>query len=139
MVSREDALGVAFRSYGYTLADVIGTYDVDCYNGLNGAPVSTTMSVAASDDEEAGNVMITGLMGIEAIYGEFDTDLGTIYLEPQKVKVGENTLDFDFYEDDDATILVPAPGELVNEDRLFVIWNGNTPVGALTYIHATRQ
>lgn len=131
--------GIAFCSYGYTLADVIGTYDVDCYDGLTGAPVSTTMSVAASDDEEAGNVMITGLMGIEAIYGEFDTDLGTIYLEPQKVKVGENTLDFDFYQDDDATILVPAAGELVNEDRLFVIWNGNTPVGALTYIHATRQ
>lgn len=69
-------------TYGYTVDDVIGTYEVDGtsrWASYNEAP--WTFTIEASDDEEEGNVMITEFYSTpldEPVYCDFDPDLGIL-------------------------------------------------------------
>lgn len=68
-------------SFGYTLADVIGTYDMVQRSALDGEYYSSAMVVEASDDAAKGNVMITTYEDEECttpIYATFDCDGGTL-------------------------------------------------------------
>jgi len=77
----EFVIGPALFSYGFTVDDIIGTYQHDGTSGY-GASYNEdpwTFTIAASDDEEKGNVMLTSYYGFEcAIYGEYDGDLGEL-------------------------------------------------------------
>lgn len=70
-------------SFGYTLDDVVGTYDGQGYSYFNDAAVPLGFTIAKSDDPEQGNVMITGsYMGLPCsdgnIYADFDGDAGVL-------------------------------------------------------------
>ena len=66
-------------SFGYTLDDVIGTYKISGVSGYGPAynEPDWTFTIAASDDSEKGNVMVTEYYGLETkIYASFNFDLG---------------------------------------------------------------
>lgn len=98
----EFVIGPALFSYGYSVEDVIGTYMCDgtsLWEGYDEEPWGFT--VEASDDEEAGNVMITEYCDMECkIYADFDGDLGTltmpIYYEELESFIYEGKL-YDYY------------------------------------------
>ena len=67
-------------SYGYTLDDIVGTYEGTAESYFNG-PSTLGFTVAESDDPTKGNVMITGsYMGLPCsagnIYADFDVTAG---------------------------------------------------------------
>lgn len=70
----------AIHSYGYTLDDIVGTYEGTAESYFNG-PSTLGFTVAESDDPTKGNVMITGsYMGLPCsagnIYADFDETAG---------------------------------------------------------------
>lgn len=69
------------HSYGYTLADVLGTYSGEATSYFNGA-TSLTLTVSESDNPEEGNIMLTGsYLGLpiqNPIYGNFDCVSGVL-------------------------------------------------------------
>lgn len=71
-----------YRSYGYTLNDILGSYTIQAVSALDGSLITNSMVIEASDDPEAGDFMITSFAGIPCniapIYGSFDTDSGSI-------------------------------------------------------------
>lgn len=72
-------------SYGYTLDDVLGTYNVYLGNIFTGETGTTVLTIEESDDSESGNVMITTFMGTECqnpIYATFNVDAGTLTIAP---------------------------------------------------------
>lgn len=80
-----------FCSYGYKLEDIAGSYTFYSTSGFTGyGPYSNVLTVAASDNEKAGNVMFIGqLSDIDVkFYAYFDGDAGTITL-PQNPIVGK--------------------------------------------------
>ena len=78
--------GVYFCSYGYTINDVIGTYNVTGseYDFTSKKPIAfepKTLTIVKSDDSKKGNVMITNYFGIPCIkpvYADFDVDAGKL-------------------------------------------------------------
>ena len=79
--SPELTVGPILYSYGFTVEDVLGTYQNDGASAY-GATYNEdpwTFTVAKSDDDEAGNVMITNYYGLDTqIYAEWDGDAGTL-------------------------------------------------------------
>jgi len=79
----EIVIGPVLYSFGFTLEDVVGTYQNSGESGY-GASYNEdpwAMAIAASDNAEKGNVMITGYYGFtldEPIYANFNFDLGTL-------------------------------------------------------------
>lgn len=72
-------------SYGYTLDDVLGTYNVYLGNIFTGETGTTVLTIEESDNPESGNVMITTFMGTECqnpIYATFNVDAGTLTIAP---------------------------------------------------------
>lgn len=70
-----------FCSYGYTVDDIIGEYTISGKNLWLGAPMTYPMVIAASDDAEYGNVMITNYFGIEGkLYCDFNIHAGTLFI-----------------------------------------------------------
>ena len=71
-----------YRSYGYTLNDILGSYTIQAVSALDGSLITNSMVIEASDDPESGDFMITSFAGIPCniapIYGSFDTDSGSI-------------------------------------------------------------
>lgn len=71
-----------YRSYGYTLNDILGSYTIQAVSAFDGSLITESMVIEASDDPEAGDFMITSFAGIPCeiapIYGSFDTDSGSI-------------------------------------------------------------
>ena len=71
-----------YRSYGYTLNDILGSYTIQAVSAFDGSLITNTMVIEASDDPESGDFMITSFAGIPCniapIYGSFDTDSGSI-------------------------------------------------------------
>lgn len=71
-----------YRSYGYTLNDILGSYTIQAVSAFDGSLITKSMVIEASDDPEAGDFMITSFAGIPCniapIYGSFDTDSGSI-------------------------------------------------------------
>ncbi|MCI6428726.1 MAG: hypothetical protein MR809_07605 [Rikenellaceae bacterium] len=78
--------GTYFCSYGYSINDVVGTYNVTGseYDFSSGKPIAfepKTLTIVKSDDSEKGNVMITNYFGIPCIkpvYADFDVDAGKL-------------------------------------------------------------
>lgn len=70
-----------YRSYGYSIDDVLGTYNASGINLWSRATVSYPMVVALSDNAASGNVMITNYLGIEGkLYCYFDIHAGTLFV-----------------------------------------------------------
>lgn len=70
-----------YCSYGYTVADILGEYTISGLNLWTGQPATYPMTIAASDDLDYGNVMITNYFGIEGkLYCEFNVHAGTLYI-----------------------------------------------------------
>ena len=71
-----------YRSYGYTLNDILGSYTIQAVSAFDGSLITKSMVIEASDDPESGDFMITSFAGIPCniapIYGSFDTDSGSI-------------------------------------------------------------
>lgn len=106
-----------FCSYGYKLEDVIGTYtfsSTSLYAEYGYGPYNNLLTIAASDNEKAGNVMFTGqLSDIDVkFYADFDMDAGTITL-PEGPLVG-TCVEVVFGEDDNP--LVGDDGQYVTEE-----------------------
>lgn len=77
-------------SFGYTLEDVVGTYEGQGFSYFENAAVPLGFTVAESDDPEKGNVMITGsYMGLPCsagnIYADFDGDGGILRVYDEQV------------------------------------------------------
>ena len=78
--------GAYFCSYGYTINDVVGTYNVTGseYDFTSKKPIAfepKTLTIVKSDDSKKGNVMITNYFGIPCIkpvYADFDVDAGKL-------------------------------------------------------------
>lgn len=71
----------AVYSYGYSLDNIIGDWEFTGVSVIDGSAVPGTMTIAASDDEESGNVMITSFMGIPCmapVYATFDIHAGSL-------------------------------------------------------------
>ena len=71
-----------YRSYGYTLNDILGSYTIQAVSAFDKSLITKSMVIEASDDPEAGDFMITSFADIPCsiapIYGSFDTDSGSI-------------------------------------------------------------
>lgn len=71
-----------FFSYGYKLADIVGTYSISCTSAITGNPLpGCKMVVEESDDAEQGNIMITKFFDVEGkIYLDFNVHAGTVVI-----------------------------------------------------------
>lgn len=68
-------------SYGYTVEDVIGLYEVKFTSYFDHLNYITDLTIEESDDPEKGEVMITSVFGLPAqtpVYGSFDSDSGLL-------------------------------------------------------------
>ena len=126
-------------SYGYALADVIGTYDVAGYDLLADADSSIVVKIAASDNAEKGNVVLE-LFGYSGAYGNFDGDLGTITVGKQKVTKESTQYNLGFYFESvtSATLSFPAAGMFKSTDY-WCIDNGRSYLDAFTLNNGVRQ
>ena len=76
-----EAENAYFCSYGYTLADIVGTYQYACNSAYTGDPVTGTWTIVESDNPEKGNVMFTEMYSTEClanVYANFNTVSGTL-------------------------------------------------------------
>ena len=127
--------GLLFCSYGYTMADVVGDYDVNTINALAGAPATTTLNIK----EGKGGSLIVTFSGAPGFSAAFDPDLGTIELTKQSVTVDNVKYSLSFNGASSATIAVPAPGKLSNNSNYFLVDNGSAYILAYATIDATRK
>ena len=70
-----------FHSYGYTLDDIVGSYEYATYSAYDGSPVAGTWTIAASDNPEKGNVMFTEMYStpcVSNVYATFDMVSGAL-------------------------------------------------------------
>ena len=128
-----------YSSYGYTLADVIGTYSVDCTSAYSGYDeLASAFVIAKSDDASKGNIMFTTIFGSKCVkdatsgyvYATFDVDGGTITIpdwQPygtisenvNSVKTVIGYLYLAVNNADQVVLKVPAPGTLAGPDVSF--------------------
>lgn len=85
-----------YCSYGYKVADILGTYTVSGLSPFEeeDVPVSYPLEIKASDNEDYGNVMITNVLGFTegaALYCEFDGDAGTLLIYEGDIFIGDKT------------------------------------------------
>lgn len=78
--------GAYFCSYGYTIDDVVGTYQNSGKSVFTGYDEdSWTFTVVPSDNPEKGNVMLTSYYGFPCkVYAKWDGDFGELSLSPEK-------------------------------------------------------
>lgn len=82
--SAELSVGPILYSYGFTLADALGTYPASGETALASKEDEEDFNIvlSESDDPEKGNIMISEYLGLPcAIYGEFDGDAGTLTID----------------------------------------------------------
>ena len=68
--------------------DLIGRYTVSAYSAFDGSPVTTTLVLEVSDNEEKGNVMFTTMFATKCqanVYATFDTAQGTLSVASQQI------------------------------------------------------
>ena len=80
-------------SYGYKLEDIYGTYQNAGASGFGPTYDEDpwTFTIAASDDAEKGNIMVTEWYGFDEdvkIYASFDTDLGKMTMPIYYQEIG---------------------------------------------------
>lgn len=125
-----EAEGAYFCSYGYTLEDIIGSYQYTCASAYSGNPVAGTWTIAESDNPEKGNVMFTEMYSTECmanVYARFDTVSGTLTVPSlQLYAAGEQYL-YAFCSSDnngevsdvDVVFAVPQPGVINGQSGYF--------------------
>jgi len=90
--NEEIVIGPLVYSYDYKLEDIYGEYvnDGTSFYGATYNEEPWSFVLAASDDDEEGNVMITEYYGFDdlAIYGTFDKDLGTLTFPIRYEEIG---------------------------------------------------
>ena len=122
--------------YGYTLADIVGSYNMTGKDGFSGEIVNETLVIAESNNPKKGNVMITyyfGLPCMTPIYGTFDVDKGTLTVNNAQpfFQMTESGVQYTFYfftyeGAPSVTFSVPEPGVI------------KTPSGYFGYAYAAN-
>lgn len=75
-----------YCSYGYKVADLLGDYTISGINLWQGVPVTYPMTIAASDNSENGNVMITNYFGVEGkLYCNFNVHSGKLVIPEGRI------------------------------------------------------
>ena len=114
-------------SYGYSLADIVGKYDVIAYSYFDKANDTTEYWIAPSDSAKAGNVMFTAYnnMACKAgyVYANFDLQRGTLTMPAAQVFAVTSKYYIAADVNGDAvTFAVPSPGVFTNPDKYFGIY-----------------
>lgn len=119
-----------FCSYGYTLDDIIGSYQYTCVSAYSGDPVTGTWTIAESDNPEKGNVMFTEMYSSECmanVYAQFNTVSGTLTVPSIQLYAAGETYLYAFCSSDnsgevsdvDVVFAVPQPGVINGQSGLF--------------------
>lgn len=109
-----------FCSYGYKLADVLGTYTVTGVGLKTNLPVSYKLVIAETDDAKKGDLLITNFLGFEGkLYADFDPDNGMVKIYEGDV-INEKTL-VSFNGEGDQLFSMPSPGVLTSDAYVLVL------------------
>ena len=125
-----EAEGAYFCSYGYTLEDIIGTYNYSCASAYSGDPVTGTWTIAESDNPEKGNVMFTEMYSTECVtnvYAQFDPVSGTLTVPSLQLYGANDKYLFAFCSSDnngnvsdvDVVFAVPQAGVINGQSGYF--------------------
>lgn len=109
-----------FCSYGYKLADVLGTYTVTGVGIQTGLPVSYKLVIAETDDAKKGDLLITNFLGFEGkLYVDFDPDNGTVKIYEGDPINGEVLVSFN--GEGNQLFSMPSPGVLTSDAYVLVL------------------
>lgn len=109
-----------FCSYGYKLADVLGTYTVTGVAAKYGVPVSYKLVIAETDDAKKGDLLITNYLGFEGkLYVGFDPDNGTVKIREGVTFNDKNLVSFNGAGDQ--LFSIPSPGVLTSDAYVIVL------------------
>ena len=125
-----EAENAYFCSYGYTLADIVGTYQYACNSAYTGDPVDGTWTIVESDNPEKGNVMFTEMYSTEClanVYATFNTVSGTLTIPSLQLYGANEKYYFAFCSSDnsgnisdvDVVFAVPQPGVINGQSGYF--------------------
>ena len=119
-----------FHSYGYTLADIVGSYTYSAASAYDDSPQTGTWTITESDNAEKGNVMFTEMYStpcVKNVYADFDMVSGTLTVSSlQLYYAGEKYL-YAFCSSDnsgnisnaDVVFSVPQAGVINGQNMLF--------------------
>ena len=135
-----EAEGAYFYSYGYTLADIVGTYAYSAASAYDDSAQSGTLTIVESDNPEKGNVMFTEIYSTEClanVYATFNTVSGTLTVPSLQLYGANDTYYFAFCSSDnsgnisdvDVVFAVPQPGVINGQSGYF----GDAVVDRTTY------
>lgn len=121
-----------FCSYGYKLADVLGTYTVTGVAVKYGVPVSYKLVIAETDDAKKGDLLITNFLGFEGkLYADFDPDNGTVKIYEGDTFNDKNLVSFN--GEGDQLFSIPSPGVLTSDAYVIVLtYEGEDVTGFAT-------
>lgn len=109
-----------FCSYGYKLADVLGTYTVTGVAAKYGVPVSYKLVIVETDDAKKGDLLITNFLGFEGkLYADFDPDNGTVKIKEGVTFNDKNLVSFNGAGDQ--LFSIPSPGVLTSDAYVIVL------------------
>lgn len=125
-----EAENAYFCSYGYTLADIVGTYQYACNSAYTGDPVTGTWTIVESDNPEKGNVMFTEMYSTEClanVYANFNTVSGTLTIPSLQLYGANANYYFAFCSSDnsgnisdvDVVFAVPQAGVINGQSGYF--------------------
>ena len=125
-----EAENAYFCSYGYTLADIVGTYQYSCNSAYTGDPVAGTWTIVESDNPEKGNVMFTEMYSTECmanVYANFNTVSGTLTIPSLQLYGASEKYYFAFCSSDnsgnisdvDVVFAVPQAGVINGQSGYF--------------------
>ena len=142
-----DLEDVALCSYGYTLADILGTYTFSGTSQYAGPQADAKVVICPSDDKDY-DVMIYDLFSsttclddlaawypddFTKFYGTFDGDTGTLTVFGDIIGIGQYGSSYYYVgalgagEDDEFHFAVPSPGNLILSDTVYMyLVNGGT-------------
>lgn len=119
---------VYYRSYGYALEDVIGTYSARCITSKNQLYGPVELTIAASDNPEKGNVMITNYFGnncLLPVYAWFDADEAKLTITEWQlfgILGGKYYLIHSAYNEEDLVLRMYEPGVLSDPSDKFGLY-----------------
>ena len=119
-------------SFGYKLADVLGTYTVTGVAVKYGVPVSYKLVIAETDDAKKGDLLITNFLGFEGkLYVDFDPDNGTVKIYEGVTFNDKNLVSFN--GEGDQLFSIPSPGVLTSDAYVIVLtYEGEDVTGFAT-------
>lgn len=119
-------------SFGYKLADVLGTYTVTGVAVKYGMPVSYKLVIAETDDAKKGDLLITNFLGFEGkLYVDFNPDNGTVKIKEGVTFNDKNLVSFN--GEGDQLFSIPSPGVLTSDAYVIVLtYEGKDVTGFAT-------